>query len=92
MSHNRKAYDFTADVTDWRIKAACRNHPDPDVFFPAGRTGTYLLTAQRAKDFCRPCPVRGACLDWALTHPHLTAHGVWGGTDPDQRKRFKRIQ
>ncbi len=45
---------------------------DPRLWF-AERPGELEL----AKAFCRPCPVRGPCLEGALARGE--PHGVWGG-------------
>ncbi len=63
---------------NWRDHAACAD-ADPRLFFPAGTTGRADAEAQadRAKSVCAGCPVRAACLDWALATGQRT--GVWGG-------------
>ncbi len=50
---------------DWRHKAACRDE-DPELFFPIGDAGPALLQIEEAKQVCRSCSVREACLEWAL--------------------------
>ncbi len=50
---------------DWRHKAACLDE-DPELFFPIGNTGPALLQIEEAKQVCRRCDVRDACLQWAL--------------------------
>lgn len=42
--------------------------------------------AARPKRVCQACPVRDACLDWAIRHRE--PHGVWGGLTPRQRQRL----
>lgn len=46
---------------------------DPDRFFRGGAAEQL----QVVKEFCRPCPVRRACLDWAVDTGQ--SEGVWGG-------------
>ena len=46
---------------DWRHKAACLDE-DPELFFPIGNTGPALLQIEEAKQVCRRCDVRDACL------------------------------
>jgi hypothetical protein len=49
------------------------------VFFP-GRGES----AEPARKICAGCPVRQACLDYALSH--AITHGIWGGlTERDRR-------
>lgn len=71
--------------TDWRQHGACR-HADPDLFFPVGTAGPALRQAEEAKRVCRACPVREACLAWALAHG---VPGVWGGTTEDERRALR---
>ncbi|MFJ3600961.1 WhiB family transcriptional regulator [Streptomyces sp. NPDC090126] len=72
---------------NWRIHAACLDE-DPDLFFPIGTTGPAIAQAEGAKAVCRRCPVMEACLDWALESGQ--DHGVWGGTDENERRRIHR--
>ena len=60
---------------EWRL-AAC-HATDAELFFTDEVT---------AKLICRECPIREACLEWALTHKEL---GVWGGTTELERWRIK---
>lgn len=79
--------DAPPAVTDWRHLAACRGE-DPDLFFPIGTGGPALLQAEDAKDICnRRCPVRDACLLWALNHAEF---GVYGGMSEDERRALKQ--
>ncbi len=41
-----------------------------------------------AKALCAVCPVQIDCLEWALRHRE--EHGVWGGTDEDERRALRR--
>ncbi|MEV5432748.1 WhiB family transcriptional regulator [Streptomyces sp. NPDC052701] len=85
----RTTYTPSADLpvnTNWR-GAACKDE-DPELFFPVGNTGPALLQIEEAKAVCRRCPVIEHCLQWALESGQ--EHGVWGGTDEDDRRRMKR--
>ena len=64
-------------VGAWRLKAACLDHPDPDLWFPAGNTGPALPQIEAAKAVCGPCRVRQECLGYALDTGQQS--GVWGG-------------
>ena len=68
---------------DWRHHALCRDE-DPELFFPIGNTGPALLQIEEAKQVCRRCDVRDACLQWALEAGQ--DHGVWGGLSEDERR------
>jgi WhiB family redox-sensing transcriptional regulator len=72
----------TFDPKEWRSLAACRD-VDTAVFFP--ETESEVATA---KAICAACPVREACLDFAL----ITRQddGVWGGLDENERRRVRR--
>jgi WhiB family transcriptional regulator, redox-sensing transcriptional regulator len=70
----------------WQQDAACKDTPDPDVFFP-GRTDS----GAAAKQVCAGCPVIGDCLEFALqTMPAAERdHGVYGGLTPTERARLR---
>jgi WhiB family transcriptional regulator, redox-sensing transcriptional regulator len=72
-----------AGLSDWRDRAACR-HADPELFFPISTDGPSLDQTRHAKRVCAGCPVRAACLAWALAHPGTS--GIWGGTTEDERR------
>jgi WhiB family redox-sensing transcriptional regulator len=69
----------------WRADAACSG-VDSDIFFPAAEDD--VAAATQAKAICVECPVREACLQYALT-TNQTA-GVWGGLDAGDRRRLRR--
>jgi WhiB family redox-sensing transcriptional regulator len=75
-----------ADVDDWRALAACRS-VDANLFFPSGSTGPAVVELQRAKAFCRSCPVQRACLEFALETNQ--EDGVWGGKDETERRQLR---
>ncbi len=57
----------TDDGRRWRDRAACRGLAEPEVFFPTAQAGpVYLAQVARATAVCRRCPVRAACLEFAL--------------------------
>lgn len=66
----------------WRQRAACRG-VDPDIFYPVSDED-----AEDAKAVCSQCPVKEACLDWALTTRER--EGVWGGATERERRRIIR--
>jgi len=66
----------------WRQRAACRG-VDPDVFYPP-----YEDEGDEAKAICATCPVRQACLEFALAHRERD--GVWGGATERERRRIIR--
>jgi len=66
----------------WRNRAACRG-VDPDIFFPVSEED-----AVQSKAICAECPVREACLEYALATRERD--GVWGGATERERRRMIR--
>jgi len=66
----------------WRQRAACRGI-DPNVFYPPSEE-----EAEEAKSICAGCPVREACLEYALANRERD--GVWGGATERERRRLVR--
>lgn len=65
----------------WWDEANCRGR-DTELFYPErGRDDT------DAKLCCYDCPVREACLTYAL---HRDEAGIWGGKSEEQRKALRR--
>ncbi|GGV04043.1 hypothetical protein GCM10010495_14630 [Kitasatospora herbaricolor] len=73
------------DVVPDLSAGACRDVPDPDTFFPEAGDE---VGAVRAKRICAGCPVRSACLAYALATDE--PHGVFGGLDPTERGAWSR--
>ena len=93
--NSRNVLDLDATLKDrpnWRHRAACLEE-NPELFFPVGNSETALRQLLRAKHVCVGCPVREACLRWALDLRQ--DHGVWGGLSATERasliRRTKRI-
>ncbi|WP_157548886.1 WhiB family transcriptional regulator [Nonomuraea candida] len=72
-------------MLDWTRRAACLDL-DPELFFPISMEGPSHSQVERAKRVCGDCPVREPCLRYALDTGQ--AYGVWGGTDPAQRREL----
>ncbi|HZQ27797.1 MAG TPA: WhiB family transcriptional regulator [Acidimicrobiales bacterium] len=67
---------------EWKEQAACRGL-DTNVFFSDDEA-----EVAQAKAVCAGCPVREACLQFALdSRQH---DGVWGGLDELERRRLRR--
>jgi WhiB family transcriptional regulator, redox-sensing transcriptional regulator len=77
------------DRASWRESAACRD-ADTELFFPIGSTGPAVAEISRAKAICAGCPVRQACLTYALATNQ--AYGIWGGYDENERRAMRRRQ
>ena len=72
---------------DWGLRAACRS-ADPELFFPVSETGPSTAEITRAKAVCARCEVCSDCLAFALATRQ--AHGVWGGTSPEERALLRK--
>jgi WhiB family redox-sensing transcriptional regulator len=78
-------YSTVPQPGDWAERGACR-HADPDLFFP--NQGDRVSPALQV---CARCPVRTACLEYALAAgPRL--RGIWGGTTENERRRLQAEQ
>lgn len=72
---------------DWS-EAACIGH-NPELFFPA-KTVRNRHAWDEPRAICQPCPIRDACLTWALETGQ--ADGMWGGMDERQRAALRKSQ
>jgi len=68
--------------TSWMQKGKCRELP-PETFFPSDGVGVEI-----ARRICADCPVKEACLEYALYN--RIEHGVWGGASERERRRIAR--
>jgi WhiB family redox-sensing transcriptional regulator len=72
---------------DWQVHAACRGLNAAMFFHPDNERGRSKRHREaRAKAICRPCPVREACLSWALEVRE--PYGIWGGLSADEREQI----
>jgi WhiB family redox-sensing transcriptional regulator len=70
---------------DWRDDALCVRYVGEVDFFPARGESTAA-----AKAVCAACPVRDACLEYAL---RADIHcGVWGGLSELERRQLRRTR
>lgn len=81
----------------WRNDAACKDHPDPDIFFPDNPTGRPGIgrannTANAALELCQACPVRSPCLAFALSQGMAYRDGIYGGLTARQRARLLGVR
>ncbi len=76
------------DRSPWQESAACR-HADTELFFPIGSGGHAEGEMRQAKALCASCPVRQACLRYAL----ITGQefGIWGGYDENERRLLRAM-
>ncbi|MGH9222485.1 MAG: WhiB family transcriptional regulator [Acidimicrobiales bacterium] len=72
----------------WFCRAACRALPT-ELFFPAGELDDQAVEqAEEAKAVCAQCPVRGACLEFAIATNQ--PYGIWGGANTSERRSIRR--
>lgn len=64
----------------WMREAICAQ-TDPDAFYPEKGGST-----AEAKRVCMGCPVRGACLEYALTNNER--FGIFGGKSERERRKL----
>ncbi|MER7820937.1 WhiB family transcriptional regulator [Streptomyces sp. NPDC096153] len=68
----------------WQDYAACtRPDIDPEIFFPAKKSGSQKDRFTKARNICGRCPVVSECLNAALEQNEV--RGIWGGLSPIQR-------
>ena len=73
---------------DWRARAACQELP-AELFFPAGELEEQAVEqAEEAKAVCGECPVKTACLEFALATNQ--PYGIWGGANASERRSIRR--
>jgi hypothetical protein len=85
----RPATIVPADTGDWRDDAACRVHPEPDLWHPVSTRAPDRKRTEEAKRVCLTrCAVREQCLQYALDE--RLDEGVWGGLSEQERRRLHR--
>lgn len=67
-----------SDGTEWWLHAACRRHPQPEIFF-ADESEPELIAL--AKETCAGCSVKADCLAYARQEKF----GIWGGLTARER-------
>ena len=72
-------------TTGWLFRAACQDE-DPELFFPISEVGPGARQVAQAKAVCARCPVREACLSYALDNG--LDNGVFGGTTEVERRKL----
>lgn len=72
-----------AAAVRWQDHKAC-SVANAELFFPE-RGGS----SSAARAICAKCPVRTACLRYALEHHEK--FGIWGGTSERERRRLMKL-
>jgi WhiB family redox-sensing transcriptional regulator len=65
----------------WKAYASCQTDPGPH--WDGDLTRDMFA-------MCMGCPVKMECLVEALDHEERSDAGVWGGTDPEQRRAIRK--
>ncbi|GGS71955.1 transcriptional regulator WhiB [Streptomyces pseudogriseolus] len=73
---------LTPPDLSWQEEALCAQ-TGGDFFFPEPGS-----SVREAKRICGLCPIRAACLEYALTHD--MRFGVWGGLSEKERHELRR--
>jgi Transcription factor WhiB. len=72
----------------WMGDAACRGLHLVLFYGQEGERGSWSERRElHAKAVCWNCPVRAACLEWAIERGE---QGVWGGTNEEERAKERR--
>lgn len=78
---------YRDEFVNWRLRSKCSKvdpkHYDKLFFPPTGRV------SNKAKDFCRECPVMSICLEDALKNDD---EGIRAGTTYKERRAIKKYQ
>jgi WhiB family redox-sensing transcriptional regulator len=75
-------------VESWMAKGSCADSSDPDAWFP--QAGGHPARTRRARRICGSCPVREACLRYAMQQPPARrVVGIWGGLTAEDRKTLR---
>jgi WhiB family redox-sensing transcriptional regulator len=72
-----------ATIPDWFDRGACRDYPDPRIWFP--ERGVDCTSARK---ICESCKVQPQCLGYALRTKQ--EFGMWGGLSERQRRRLRK--
>ncbi len=82
-------HDGSRSEETWTYQAACRDIENPNIFTEDPNKiidEERKLTAEvLAKEVCRRCVVRVACLNHALVTDERV--GIWGGMTPQERRQ-----
>lgn len=75
---------------NWVERAACRDHPYPDLWFAGGAfvsPHAHAAATRAAVELCQGCPVIAECAAHGIERE---AWGVWGGLTRHQRRDIRR--
>ncbi len=73
-------FTISGQHEEWKLRAACRDHPDPDLWFPDSNSH---IATRPAVQICRICPVVDKCIEFADSKQ--IPYGIWGGVGQRER-------
>jgi hypothetical protein len=73
--------EFTLRYPTEKFKQASCADIDVELFYP-NRDALTPDEKVLFKRMCGACPIKDACLEWALAHEH---YGIWANTTPAER-------
>ena len=84
--------DDEYDDLEWQQTAACRGDHASSFYPPSHfeRKDLRLSRERLAKSICAVCPVKQACLSFALRTAE--PHGIWGGLNEIERRELSHRQ
>jgi WhiB family transcriptional regulator, redox-sensing transcriptional regulator len=89
MAQVRRQANLPRPSWGWQDAAECRGEDLVLFFGPDGeRQPEREIRERKAKSVCMRCPVRGECLDYAVSRPEK--YGTWGGLNEDERASERR--
>lgn len=88
MSAEQEYLELQKAIAKSRSIPPCQT-TDPELWFGVQEYGEEFdqIKYTQAKQLCNECPVREACLTYALKAPEL--YGVWGGLAPKERQAMR---
>jgi len=85
---NNKVFSPVKEV--WRDRAACKGVPINVFYFESDEENRNLKKeTEKAKAFCKECPVAEQCLAYALNEN--IKFGVWGGFTSRERGTLRKL-
>jgi hypothetical protein len=86
----KEKWDALNDAIDAApVVVPCQN-TDPDVWFSdkdSQDVHSSASTIRQAKAFCKMCPVKQLCLEYAIVNDE--PHGIWGGLSTVDRRKLR---
>jgi len=85
--------DFDIIRPKWMLQALCRGKKNETPKETKARVSLFYPTrggsVRIAKDFCKKCPVKDECLEYAFFYGIGEKFGIWGGTSELERRPIR---